>query len=124
MTWGMNLYSDTSCGTLLWTVEFTISNINFGTQTTLTNGATGYNYTGIVQAGTWTAYTNSTVTALNNNNTCNITSWQLNQATDILGCNDSNNNSFPAQGSAFADKYSVSDNSLTTEMFSNYSFSK
>ena len=111
LTYSTTQYVSNSCSSPRWSTSFVVSSLSAGSETTI-NGQKGYNFTGKTQSNTLTPADSSSASTLNTMLYCGVTSWQANVAISLAG-KDCGNGIQSANGSDYADKYSVSGTSLT-----------
>ena len=111
LTYSTTQYVSNSCSSPRWSTSFVVSSLSAGSETTI-NGQKGYNFTGKTESNTLTPADSSNASTLNTLLYCGVTSWQANVAVSLAG-KDCGDGTQSANGSDYADKYSVSGTTLT-----------
>jgi len=106
-------YSDV-CQTPRWRKQSTLTNLSIGEEVTLTNGATGYQFTMNWELQTLTPYDDNAKQVANDNNYCGRMNWEIGVAGDITGIDCGDLGAFPPKGITLYNTYSLTGNNLFT----------
>jgi hypothetical protein len=109
-------FSDSSCSVARFNSDLEIASLTAGPATTLSDGTSGYSFSGKTSLQTVTPKSSSAVRDLIADSYCGETSWQLDTATSVAGktCGSA---TFSSNDSDYADKYKISESTLTLDNF-------